>query len=148
MMLRFTTPRVRRDNGTKTPEWTWQARIPAMILAYGAAILAVLVVERFVHSAQSAFYAAIAVVPGGLAAGICAFALSFVPRPRLLIMAAVVIVALIPLGVIALSFDFQEYRPLFDQRAPLVAAVLTGATTLVTGFLILGGVFPSPESAR
>lgn len=148
MMLRFITPRVQPSGGNNMPEWTWQARIPAMILAYGAAILAVLVVERFVHSAQSAFYAAVAVVPGGLAAGICAFALSFTPRPRLLVLLAVVIVALIPLGVIALSLDFQEYRPLFDQRAPLVAAVLTGATTLVTGFLILGGVFPAHEGRR
>ncbi len=148
MMLRFITPRVKPGGGSKAPEWTWQARVPAMILAYGGAILAVLLVERFVHSAQSAFYAAIAVVPGGLAAGICAFALSFAPRPRLIVLAAVVIVALIPLGVIAISYDFQEYRAIFHQRAPLVAAALAGATTLVTGVLILGGVFPSQGGTR
>ena len=148
MMLRFTTARARRGRGRESRRWTWQARIPAMIFAYGGAILAVLAAERLLHSATSAGYAAIAVVPGGLAAGICAFALSFTARSRLFVVAAVVIVALLPLGVIAVSFDFHEYRALFQQRAMLLVPILAAAIALVTSALIAGGVFPAPDGGE
>lgn len=141
MMLRFTTARAKGD----AQPWPWPARIPAMIFAYGGAMLAVLTTERLMHSATSASYAAIAVVPGGLVAGICAFALSFRPRSRLFVLGAVVVVALLPLGVIALSYDFREYRALFEQRALLLAPILAAAVALVTSVLIAGGVFPARE---
>jgi protein-S-isoprenylcysteine O-methyltransferase Ste14 len=142
MMLRFTTARA---SGASRP-WPWPARIPALIFAYGGAILAVLTIERLMHSATSAGYAAIAVVPGGVVAGICAFALSFRPRARLFVLAAVVVVALLPLGVIAVSYDFREYRELFEQRALLLAPILAAAIAVVTSVLIAGGVFPAREA--
>lgn len=142
MMLRFTTARAKGENRP----WPWPARIPAMIFAYGGAILAMLSIERLMHSATSAGYAAIAVVPGGLAAGIAAFALSFAPRSRLFVLAAVVVVALLPLGVIAVSYDFREYRELFEQRALLLAPILAAAIALVTSVLIAGGVLPARDA--
>ena len=148
MMLRFTTSRGRRASSTKPAEWTWLARVPAMILAYGGAIIAVLAFERLVHSLISAFYAAVVVLPGGIAAGVCAFALSFTPRQRLFVLAATVIVALLPLGVVAVAVDFQEFRALFEQRALLLAAVMSGAMIVATGVLILGGVFPAEEGRQ
>ncbi|MBB3772403.1 drug/metabolite transporter (DMT)-like permease [Angulomicrobium tetraedrale] len=144
MMLRFITARA----GHESPPWPWPARVPAIILAYGAAILAVLVTERLMHSATSAYYAAIAVVPGGIAAGVAAFALSFTPRARLTVLAAVIIVALLPLAVIALSIDFHEYRALFQQRALLLGAIFAAIIAFVTGVLLVGGVFPSRGAAR
>lgn len=124
--------------------WPWPARIPAMILAYGAAGFAVLAMERMLHSETSAGYAAIAVGPGALAAGVAAFTLSFRPRARLVVLAAVVIVALLPLGLIVLSIDFGEFRALVLERARLVAAALAGATVIATALLMWGGVIPAP----
>lgn len=144
MMLRFITA---REPGERQP-WPWSARIPAMIFAYGGAILAVLTIERLMHSAASANYAAIAVVPGGAVAGICAFALSFRPRHPLFVLAAVVVVALLPLGVIAVSYDFGAFRELFEQRAVLLAPILAVTVALVTGLLMAGGVFPARERER
>ncbi|MCJ8144752.1 hypothetical protein MKI84_17665 [Ancylobacter sp. A5.8] len=146
MMLRFLAPRAgARSAG---PDWTWQARIPALILTYGVVIFAVLIAERMIHSPLSASYAAAAVVPGGIAAGICAFALSFSPRPRLIVLTAVVIVALAPLGFLVFSIDFGEFTPIVMARAPLVAAMLAGGSVLATGLLIAGGVFPAPGEIR
>lgn len=144
MMLRFITA---REPG-KRQSWPWSARVPAMIFAYGGAILAVLTIERLMHSAASANYAAIAVVPGGAVAGICAFALSFRPRHPLFVLAAVVVVALLPLGVIAVSYDFGAFRELFEQRAVLLAPVLAVTVALVTGVLMAGGVFPARDRER
>ncbi|WP_371347577.1 hypothetical protein [Ancylobacter sp. IITR112] len=144
MMLRFTSASRGRGAGQPRP-WPWQARIPAMIFAYGGAILAVLTIERLMHSAASATYAAIAVVPGGVVAGVCAFALSFRPRAPLFVLAAAVVVALLPLAVIVLSYDFREFRPLVEQRALLLAPILAASVALATGVLIAGGVFPPRE---
>ncbi|WP_425104994.1 hypothetical protein [Ancylobacter sp.] len=144
MMLRFITA---REPGKRQP-WPWSARIPAMIFAYGGAILAVLTIERLMHSAASANYAAIAVVPGGIVAGICAFALSFRSRHPLFVLAAVVVVALLPLGVIAVSYDFGAFRELFEQRAVRLAPILAATVALVTGVLMAGGVFPARDRER
>ncbi|MFT0859118.1 hypothetical protein [Ancylobacter sp. G4_0304] len=146
MMLRFLSPRA--SARAAGPQWTWQARIPAMILAYGAVVFSVLIAERMIHSPLSATYASAAVVPGGIAAGICAFALSFSPRRRLLVLAAVVIVALAPLGFLVFAIDFGAFTPIVRDRAPLVAAMLAGGCVLATGLLIGGGVFPAAEEAR
>ncbi len=145
MMLRFS--RTGRAAGAakaaQAPRWTWQARIPALIFAYGGVTLATLTVERLLHSATSANYAAIAVVPGEIAAGLCAFALAFRPRALLLVLAAVTLVALLPLGVIVLSMDFGEYRALVEERALILAGVLALANVVATTILIAGGVFPA-----
>lgn len=121
--------------------WPWPARIPAMIFAYGGAVLAVLAAERFLHSPTSALYAAVAVAPGGLFAGIAAFALSFEPRRRLTLLAATVLVAVIPLAVIAIGFDFREFGALFQRRAIGVGAMLAAAVAVATSMLVAGGVF-------
>lgn len=132
-----------RHSASSGVVWPWPARIPPIILAYGGSVLAALAFERIMHSAMSASYAAIAVVPGGLAAGIAAFALSFAPRRRLLILAATVIVALLPLGVIALSFDFQQYRPIFEERAWRLGLLFAALVALATSVLIAAGVLPA-----
>ncbi|MCS0503907.1 hypothetical protein [Ancylobacter mangrovi] len=142
MMLRLLS-RLRGADRREPAVWPWPSRIPAMIFAYGGAIIAVLMIERLMHSLMSANYAAIAVVPGGLAAGICAFALSFTPRSRLFVLVAVLVVSLLPLAVVFLSIDFKEYEALFEHRAIILAPIFAAAIVIVTGVLIVGGVFPS-----
>ncbi|WGD28694.1 hypothetical protein AncyloWKF20_12860 [Ancylobacter sp. WKF20] len=143
MMLRFS--RAGAGRKASAPSWTWQARIPALIFAYGGATLVVLMVERLLHSAMSANYAAIAVVPGEIAAGILAFALAFRPRAFLFVLGTVTLVALLPLAVIVLSMDFGEYRAIVEQRALILAGVMALANLIVTSLLIAGGVFPARE---
>lgn len=147
MMLRFSRKgrALPGQRATDAPRWTWQARIPALIFAYGAATLAALTVERLLHSAMSANYAAIAVVPGEIAAGVCAFTLAFRPRARLFVLAAVTLVALLPLGVIVVSMDFGEYQAIVEERALNLAGVMALANLVVTSVLIAGGVFPPRE---
>ena len=78
-----------------------------------------------------------------ITAGLCAFALAFRPRALLLVLAAVTLVALLPLGVIVLSMDFGEYRALVEERALILAVVLALANVVATTILIAGGVFPA-----